>query len=219
MSASNSYVRSFRRKLKKRALMLSKIPACEKDLKLKQDQVARLKKDKGEDIIRLQQRLEGEKRTRNSIEGSLTQLAGAISRDAVISITESIKEFVGDTSIELGAPEAAQIRAETVNYETNVVGSTEALKRLTGAYIGLVRAQISTWKGMETRTASEIDAKKKELLNYGIRLDMPFIQKLVSDEARTAENLRNLKTWLPELDRLKGSIQNFFADGGRLAIC
>ena len=53
------------------------------------------------------------------------------------------------------------------------------------------------------QTAAEIEAKKKELLSHGIRLDMPFIQKLVSDEARAAENLRNLKTWVPELARLR----------------
>ncbi len=40
-------------------------------------------------------------------------------------------------------------------------------------------------------------------MKHGIRLDMPFIQKLVSDEARAKENVKNLKTWIPELRRLR----------------
>ena len=55
-------------KVEKARLNVLKIPSFEADLKLKQDQVARLKKDKGEDIIRLQQRLEGERRARHAID-------------------------------------------------------------------------------------------------------------------------------------------------------
>jgi AAA domain len=190
-------------KLEKARLNVAKISSYEAELKLKQGQVARLKKDKGEDIIRLQQRLEGERRALTAVEASLTQLASAITRDAVIAITESIKENVGNSIIELGAPEAAQIRSDTASYETAVAGSTDALKKVTSAYIASVRAQIVAWKTKGLQTANEIDAKKKELLSHGIRLDMPFIQKLVFDEARTAENLRNLRTWVPELARLR----------------
>jgi len=189
-------------KIEKARLNVAKIPSYEAELKLKQDQVARLKKDKGEDIIRLQQRLEGERRARTAIEASLTQLASAITRDAVIAITESIKESVGNSIIELGAPEVAQIRSDTASYETAVEGSTDALKKVTGTYIASVRTQVVAWRTKGLQTANEIEAKKKELLSHGIRLDMPFIQKLVSDEARTAESLRNLKTWVPELAHL-----------------
>lgn len=190
-------------KLKEARLNVSKIPSYEADLKLKQDQIARLKRDKGEEIIKLQQRLEGERRARTAIDASLTQLGGAVSRDIIITITESIKGSVGDDMIQLGAPEAAQIRTATATYEAAVTGSTDALKKVTTDYIAAVRAQIATWKAKEVQTAAAIDTKKKELLGHGIRLDMPFIQKLVSDEARAAESVRNLRTWIPELGRLR----------------
>ena len=96
-----------------------------------------------------------------------------------------------------------RIRSDTASYETAVEGSTDALMKVTSAYIASVRAQVVAWRTKGTQTANEIDAKKKELLNHGIRLDMLFIQKLVSDEARAAENLRNLRTWVPELARLR----------------
>ncbi len=187
---------------KARAIVL-KIPAFEVELKLKQDQLARLKKDNGEEIIKLQQRLEGEKRARSTIETALAKLNGAIGSEEITAITAGIKESVDDTLIEVGAPEAAQIKTDTTGYETAVVGSTDALRKRTADYVAAVRAQIASWKAKEGQTGVAIEQKKAELLKVGIRLDMPFIQKLVADEARAAENVRVHKTWIPELDRLR----------------
>ncbi|TIT73384.1 MAG: hypothetical protein E5W56_19420, partial [Mesorhizobium sp.] len=53
----------------------------------------------------------------------------------------------------------------------------------TNSYSTAVQAQIASWKSKEMKTAEDIDRKKKELLAAGIRLDMPFIQKLIADEA------------------------------------
>jgi hypothetical protein len=77
------------------------------------------------------------------------------------------------------------------------------LRTVTTAFIATARDQIAHWKTKEAETTTAIEAKKRELLAHGIRLDMPFIQKLVSDEARIAESVRNLKTWVPELARLQ----------------
>ncbi|AIB13945.1 histidinol phosphatase (plasmid) [Azospirillum argentinense] len=190
-------------KVDKARINVDKIPDYEKELKLKQDQLARLRKDKGEDVIKLQQRLEGEKRARNTIELALGKLNGAISSEAVTSITGTIKASVSDGLIEVGAPEAAQIKGNTTSYEVAVAGSTTALRQVTAAYVAGVRAQIATWKAKEGQTSAAIETKKKELLQVGIRLDMPFIQKLVADEAKAGENVKNLKTWIPELARLR----------------
>jgi DNA repair ATPase RecN len=182
---------------------VAKIPSFETELKLKQGQLDRLKKDKGEDIIKLQERLEGEKRARAAVEASIGQLSAAITDEAVTRITANIKDSVDDKVIEVGAPEAATIKVDTSAYEGVVTGSTASLKLATSAYVAKVRGEIATWKAKEGQTSSEIEAKKKELLQLGIRLDMPFIQKLVADVSRATENVKNLKTWIPELERLK----------------
>jgi AAA domain len=190
-------------KIEKARVNVAKIPSYEAELKLKQGQIARVKSDKGEEIIRLQQRLEGERRARSAIETSLFQLSGAVRRDDITALTQSIKESIGENSIEVGAPEAAKIRSDTINYESAVQASTGALTKVTTDFIAAVRGHIVRWKTKEVETTAAIDAKKRELLAHGIRLDMPFIQKLVSDEARAAENVRNLKTRVPELTRLR----------------
>jgi len=185
------------------AANVAKIPGYEKELKLKSDQLQRLRNDKGEEVIKLQQQLEGEKRARGAIEQALVKLSGAVSSDAITEITADIRASVDDHVIELGAPEATQIEADTGVYETAVSGSTAALRKVTSDYVAGVRAQIAEWKKKETQTSARIEQKKQELLKHGIRLDMPFIQKLVSDEARAKENVKNLKTWIPELERLR----------------
>ncbi len=187
----------------KAAATVAKIPSYEQELKLKTAQLQRLRDDKAEDIIKLQQRLESERMARAMIETAVAKLTGAVSHSAITAVTADIREATEDGLIEIGLPEAAQIKADTVTYEAAVEGSTTALKTVTTNYIASVRGQITAWKAKEGKTSAEIEQKKQELLKVGIRLDMPFIQKTVADEARARENLRIVKTWVPELARLR----------------
>ena len=187
----------------KAAATVAKIPNYEQELKLKTEQLQRLRDDKAEDIIKLQQRLESERMARSNIETALAKLTGAVSSSAITTVTADIKEATEDTLIELGLPEATQINSDTVTYEAAVLGSTTALRATTVDYVAGVRSQIGAWKAKENKTAGEIEQKKQELLKVGIRLDMPFIQKTVADESKARENLRIVKTWVPELTRLK----------------
>lgn len=190
-------------KIAKAAANVGKIPDFEKELKLKSDQLLRLREGRGEEIIKLQQQLEGEKRARAAIVGSLGRLMGAVSDEAIVEITNGIQSTLDDSVIELGAPEATKIKADTGAFEGVVTGSTSTLKKATADFIAQVKVQVAAWQAKESQTANQIDQKKQELLQHGIRLDMPFIQKLVSDEARAKEYVKNLKTWVPELARLR----------------
>ena len=80
---------------------VAEIPGCERDLMLKRGQLERLKKDRGEEIIKLQQRLESERRTRNSIVAALAELKGANSQEAITAITGGIRE-VAQGNFEIG---------------------------------------------------------------------------------------------------------------------
>ena len=178
---------------------VAEIPECERLLALKRAQIERLKKDRGEEIIKLQQRLEAERRTRILILTALTELKGAVGQDAVTDIAKGIREAVQDAKFEIGAPEVAAIVKDTTAYEASIVDLEASLKKSTDEYSTRVQVQISAWKLKETKTSEDIEKKKKELLAAGIRLDVPFIQKLVSDEASLTERLRILKTWIRHL--------------------
>lgn len=190
-------------KIAKAVANVGKIPDFERELKLKSDQLLRLREGRGEEIIKLQQQLEGEKRARAAIVASLGKLLGAVSDEAVIEITKGIQTTLDETVIELGTPEATKIKADTGTFEGVVTGSTSTLKKATSDFITQVKEQVGAWQIKEGQTSSQIEQKKQELLQHGIRLDMPFIQKLVADEARAKESVKNLKTWIPELARLR----------------
>jgi ABC-type cobalamin/Fe3+-siderophores transport system ATPase subunit/histidinol phosphatase-like PHP family hydrolase len=190
-------------KVAKAAANVEKIPAYEKELALKSAQVERLRKDKGEAVIKLQQQLEGEKRSRLAIEAALSKLTGAVTAEAITAITAEIKDSISEASIQVAATEATKIEADTRAYEATVTTSTDELRRSTSEFVTKARADVSAWKAKEGQTAAKIEQKKQELLQHGIRLDMPSIQKLVADEARAKENLRAAQTWKPELERLR----------------
>ena len=190
-------------KVAKAAANVSKVPDYKKELKLKSGQLQRLRDDKGEEIVELQQQLEGEKRARAAIEDAMGKLTDAVSSEAIIEITASIRSSVEDPTIAVGLPEATKIQTDTETYEAAVTGSTDALLKVTAEYLDAVHTQITAWKAKESQTTGQIEEKKQELLKHGIRLDMPFIKKLVSDEARAKENLRIANTWIPELERLR----------------
>jgi predicted ATP-dependent Lon-type protease len=182
---------------------VGKIPDFERELKLKSDQLLRLREDRGEEIIKLQQQLESEKRARAAIVGSLGRLMGAVSDEVIVEITNGIQSTLDDSVIEVGAPEATKIKVDTGAFAGVVTGSTSTLNKATTDFIAQLKVQVAAWQAKESQTSNQIDQKKQELLQHGIWLDMPFIQKLVSDEARAKENVKNLKTWVPELARLR----------------
>ncbi len=181
---------------------VAKIPNAEKDLKFKEGQLEKLRTDKGEEVIVLQQQLESERRIRGTLEQSIADLESTSSCDALIKITEGIKALIDPSGIKLANEEAAGIMNATGAFEVQVQDSGLTLSQAAESYVTAVLTQIASWKKKEEASATQIDQKKAELLKHGIRLDMPFIQKLVSDEARAKQTLANLKTWIPELERL-----------------
>ena len=190
-------------KLDKARAQVAKIPQAERDLALKAGQLKRLRDDKGEEVITLQQQLEAERRTRAAIETELGQLSSAVSDEAIVAIANGIRESLDDHDIQLGAPEATTIREATDGYKQDVGTATTSLRQVTAAYVAKVKAQVTAWKAKEAQTTSQIEQKKQELLKHGIRLDMPSIQKLISDEARAREAVKNLNLWNPELVKLE----------------
>ena len=182
---------------------VAKIPAAEQDLKLKKDKVERLKKERGQEFILLQQQLEGEKRTRLTVAQELNELQTAIGHEGIKKVTEDIRTTVEVGAITLAKAEATAIVNDTVAYEASVEGVSTSLRKTTEEYARNVRMQIEAWSAKEAKTSQRIEAKKKELLDAGIRLDMPFINKLIADEASAVERLRVLSTWPPHLKEIQ----------------
>ncbi len=182
---------------------VAKIPALKAKFDHKQEQLTRLKKERGEEVIELQQKLENERRTRNFIAQELDKLSAATTHNSVNDITNSIRQSVTGTSEKPVEPEGGSIFASTVSYQTSVAGVSTTLQQATLAYSDSVKQNILAWQSRDSAVTAQIEAKKQELSTAGIRLDMPFIQQLVADIASLAEQIKTLQTWVPHLADLE----------------
>lgn len=190
-------------KISKAEDVVAKIPQCKKDLALKQSQLTKLKKEKGEEVIALQEKLETDKRTRILINKELGKLNGAVSSGALSEVIEAIKSAVqvpGDTTADA---EGVAIQTETTSFEADIGRMNGLFAKAATDYAARVKVQLTGWQRKDAALAATIETKKAELLSSGIRLDMPFIQKLAAEAATLVENLRVYKTWEPHLAELK----------------
>jgi DNA repair exonuclease SbcCD ATPase subunit len=200
---ARSELNNLRPEIEKAEKNVFAIPQTDRELKVRRAQLAKLKEKNGEAIINLQQQLESERRYRAAIAEAVRELPTAVSEEAISEIADRIKDVVDVTPIEVGAREFQSIVTATDAYKQAVSGVVGNLRQQTSAYARQVVTLLETWKSKESKTSSDIEVKKKELAAAGIRLDMPFIQKLVSDESRLAQNLRNLNAWRPHLVELQ----------------
>ena len=182
---------------------VAKIPDLKSKLTHKEDQLTRLKNERGEEVIELQQKLENERRTRNFISQELDKLSAATTHGVIDEITTAIRQAVTGTPEKPVEPEGGSILTDTVSYQTNVAGVTTTLQQATTAYSESVRQNIQAWQSRDATVSAQIDAKKQELLAAGIRLDMPFIQQLVADIAALTDQIKILETWIPHLAELE----------------
>jgi ABC-type cobalamin/Fe3+-siderophores transport system ATPase subunit len=182
---------------------VNKIPDVSKRLVHKEQQLERLKKERGEEVIALQQKLESERRTRVFISSELAKLSEATTNTSIEEIVLAIKNVVTGSSENPVEPEGGQILTATVEYQTRVSGVTATLQQTTATYSESIKQKIQDWQNRDTTATANIEAKKQELLAAGIRLDMPFIQQLVTEVANSKEQLKVLQTWEPHLVDLK----------------
>jgi len=190
-------------KIEKARQNVAKIPECKSKRAHKQEQLTRLKSERGEEVIELQQKLENERRTRNFISQELEKLSAATTHKSIDEITTAIRQAVTGPPEKPVEPEVGSILTETASYQTNVSGVTTALQQATVAYSESVKKNIQAWQTRDAGASAEIEAKKQELLAAGIRLDMPFIQQLVADFAGLSEDIKTLETWIPHLADLE----------------
>ena len=100
--ATRSSLNKLRPEIEEAEKQVALIPQVERDLKLKRSQLAKLKEQKGEAIINLQQRLESERRYRASILEALKELPTAISEESITEIANRIKDVADFVPVEVG---------------------------------------------------------------------------------------------------------------------
>lgn len=189
--------------IEKAAQQVDRIPQLERDLKLKKSQLDALEKAKAKEVIALIRKLEGEKQVRISIQGELTALKEGVSHDGM---KESLRNLnaAGDTvALQIGQSEYEAIVVGADALSTAVDTSETQLKAAVTKMTSQAELQLAAWRLKAQTATSEIEAKKKELADQNIHLDMAYINRLTIDEAELGELLRKVRLWEPHLKTLR----------------
>jgi len=189
--------------IKQAAEYVSRIDGVERDLNLKTNQLATLEAQNGREVIALTRKVEGEKQIRISIVADLKGLQEGASQDALKERVQSIETAASPADLAVGSTEFAAIAAAAATLNDVISTSETQLKNGVNQLIRDANTNFDAWRAKERETFEEIETKKKALEAQGIVLDIGFINRLSQQEAELKERLRKLKTWEPELVRLK----------------
>jgi hypothetical protein len=146
---------------------------------------------------------------------------GTSQQDIKANIT-MLKTAADPMTLAVGSAEFSAITAQAGVFENAIATVETAVKGSAATLSAVVATQLGAWKTKEQGILKEIDDKKRELEAQGIRVDMAYIQKLATDEARLKQDVTNLKLWKPHLDGLwkqrRESLRERWAVRGRIAM-
>ncbi len=178
------------------------IPQSERDLALAQSQIQALEKAKAKEIIGLQRRVELERQIRQVISTSTQAIARSTSQQDLKDNINTLKTAADPRTLVVGDAEFTAISTQAGVFESAVTTVENTVRGAAVTLSAVVTAQLTAWKTKEQGVLKQIEDKKRELEAQGIRVDMAYIQKLATDEARLKQDVTNLKLWRPHLDGL-----------------
>lgn len=178
------------------------IPQYERDLALAQSQIQALEKAKAKDIIVLQRKVELERQVRQVISTSAQAISRSTSQQDLKENIASMKTAADPKVLVVGGTEFSAISAQVGVFENAIAAVEASVKTAATTLSTVVTAQLTIWKTKEQSILKQIDEKKHELEAQGIRVDMAYIQKLATDEAKLKQDVANLKSWKPHLEGL-----------------
>ena len=181
---------------------VERIPQSERDLALAQSQMRALEKANAKDIIALQRKVELERQIRQVILTSSQAITRGTTQQELKENIARLKTAADPKTLVVGNAEFSAIATEADLFENAVAAVATSVTGAATKLSNVVTAQLTAWTTKEQGILTQIDGKKRELEARGIRVDMAYIRKLATDEARLKQEVANLKTWKPHLDGL-----------------
>ena len=178
------------------------IPQLERDLKLTQSQIQTIEKEKAKDIINLQRKVEREREARATISRSAQAIGGGVSQQDIRDNITALKSAVDPNVLVVGNAEFSAISAEVATFESSLSTAETNLKASSDKLATVINIQLAAWRTKEQTTLKTIEDAKKQLESQGIRVDMAYIQKLATDEARLKKEITSLMAWKTHLTGL-----------------
>lgn len=182
---------------------IDQIPSLERALHTTRQQLEALTKANAKEVIELQRHIASEREIRLKIVAKVDEVKAAIAAGSGRSGIKELKGLATPAALKVGASEFQAIAASADDFDSAVGAAETSIQAKFKEFSKAVEAQLGTWKQKDSDASARIEAKRKELEAKGVRLDMKYIQKLATDEASQAQNLKNLRSWVPHLADLK----------------
>ncbi len=162
-----------------------------------------LKAARGREIIELEQKLAEERETRRRVQEvvqeTLSEGAGRPEQDLI----RELAELPTEERMKVGKKPMRSIREAAVRLGHQAESHRDDLQALLKAFDVELRAQIQAWSAEEARIRRLIQAKRTELEEQGVRLDMNYIRKLAKDHGRFSARVKELEKKERELKRAR----------------
>jgi energy-coupling factor transporter ATP-binding protein EcfA2 len=192
--------------------IVAQIPQTQRSLSTVQQQLTAFQAAKGSEIMKLQRSLATENGLRTSVIESVREISAAIVNQSVSSLIDDVRSFVVAEGITTGSDEAREIAELADAFKTKAEQFEYELEEAFKSFKSDVKHQMDAWALKERPIRDDIEVKRVSLEQQGVKLDMAHINKLTTDEATLKQTLANLKSWEPELKRLKAEYVNLLAE-------
>ena len=188
--------------LEKAQQQVNLIPEYKKLLNNARQQLRTLESANANEIIALERKLAQERTIRETIESSISEITADLKSSTLPDVVAGIYGLSKPDELKIGPKEFQEIIIHLRDFETQLTKARTAIAVSANALSANVKKQLENWKTHEREVADQIEQKKKELLEKGIKLDSLYIKKLAGDESRYKKDLDTLNIWERKLKEL-----------------
>ena len=191
---------------------VGQIPEYKKLLARVQQQLKALDTAHATEVVALERKIAEERAVREGIEQQLVELATQLKDSSVTSTLTAIESSSKVADLKVGHTEFEEIVSLTKAFREIAKISEGKLASNATAFTANVREHLASWKEREQKFLTKIDEKRRELQAQGIRLDLPYIKKLATDESSYKESLKTLSRSEAHLKMLRKKRQYLLSE-------
>ena len=193
-----------------------RIPEYKKFLARVHQQLKALDTAHAKKVVAFERKIAEERSVREGIEQQLVKLATQLKDTSVTATLAAIESSSKVADLKEGQTEFEEIVSLTRAFQEIAKISEEKLASDATAFSVKVREHLTSWKESEEQYLTWIDERRQELKAQGIRLDVPYIKKLATDESSYRKSLKLLSSRKAYLTDLRKKRQYLLSERKRI---
>jgi energy-coupling factor transporter ATP-binding protein EcfA2/histidinol phosphatase-like PHP family hydrolase len=182
---------------------VQRIPEFERLLATTRQQLAALQKPEVKELVALQRHIATEREIRADILARIRDAREDLTSASPKETVALIEDLADPETLTVGGAEFKAILEAARKFLSTAETAEKTVKEGLTVLEQLTNARFVGWKTKEAEAQKKVDAKKRELEALKVAFDMSYITKLAADEAKHAQQVKNLQAWKPHLAELR----------------